>query len=213
MKKFFSVVFMWWLLAMVPQVWAQDVGSVACGQVQLAAQSAVASGGPYRSHGALVSTAAAVVDASEVAGGITEECSSCIVNQFARRIPIPEQTACGRADCGDCLTTGHGTGCEVATCQAAVCAIDEFCCGSNGWDSRCVGEAGASCVDAVPQLCAGPRCGNCVTTGHGTGCEVAACQAAVCAIDHFCCDGVWDPTCVGEAGDLCIDAVPPLCPL
>ena len=72
-----------------------DVGSRECRSVQLAAQAAVASGGPYRNHGQLVRTAAHVVDAAVTAGAITEECASCIVSQFARRIPIEDQTPCG----------------------------------------------------------------------------------------------------------------------
>jgi hypothetical protein len=85
-------------LAMAPQAWSQaagDVGSVKCRQVQLEAQTAVLTGGPYKTHGQLVSTAADVVSAAEDAGEITEACAACIMDQFARRIPIEEQTACG----------------------------------------------------------------------------------------------------------------------
>jgi hypothetical protein len=75
----------------------QDACPDECLAVQLAAQAAVAGGGPYRNHGQLVSTAAHVVSPAEEAGEITEECASCIMNQFARRIPIAEQTSCGVA--------------------------------------------------------------------------------------------------------------------
>jgi hypothetical protein len=47
-----------------------------------------------------------------------------------------------------------------------------------------------------------PPCGNCLT-GPGPGCQVAACQAAVCALDPFCCDTAWDNICVGEAATTC----------
>jgi hypothetical protein len=73
----------------------QDVGSQFCGQVQADAQDAVESGGDYRNHGQMVKTAANAVDPYTGTGAISEECSSCIVNQFARRIPIEEQEACG----------------------------------------------------------------------------------------------------------------------
>jgi len=73
----------------------QDVGSPLCAQVQADAQDAVVSGGPYKNHGQMVRTAAHVVSDYEEAGMITEECSSCIVSQFARRIPIEEQEPCG----------------------------------------------------------------------------------------------------------------------
>lgn len=111
MKKRFPVVTGFFLslvmvggafLVMVPQGWAQvpgDVGSEECREVQLEAQTAVVNGGPYKNHGKLVSTAAHVVSAAEDAGEITEECASCIMHQFARRIPIEQQTPCGPEPC------------------------------------------------------------------------------------------------------------------
>jgi hypothetical protein len=98
MKKLFTLMFIAVLLVIVPQVWAQDagdVGSPECGSAQLAAQNAVASGGPYKNHGQLVSTAATVVSPLDEAGTITDECASCIMNQFARSIPIDQQKPCG----------------------------------------------------------------------------------------------------------------------
>ena len=71
------------------------VGSPECLSAQLAAQAAVLAGMPYRNHGQLVSTAAHVVSDAENAGTIDDECASCIMNQFARRIPIDEQIPCG----------------------------------------------------------------------------------------------------------------------
>ena len=73
----------------------QDVGTSACGLVQASAQSAVDFGGPYRNHGRMVRTAARTVSEYVAAGIITDECSSCIVRQFAKRIPAEEQESCG----------------------------------------------------------------------------------------------------------------------
>jgi hypothetical protein len=72
-----------------------DVGSPECLEVQIDAQDAVADGFPYRNHGQMVNTAARVTSQAEQAGEITAECASCIVSQFARRIPIDEQELCG----------------------------------------------------------------------------------------------------------------------
>jgi len=91
MKKLLTLVLIGLFLGIVPKVWAQGVGSPECLMVQLDAQAAVTAGGPYLRHGHLVRTAAAVVDAAVVAGDIDEECASCIMNQFARGIPIAEQ--------------------------------------------------------------------------------------------------------------------------
>jgi len=75
--------------------YGQDVGTSACGLVQSVAQNAVDYGGPYRNHGRMVRTAARTVSQFVEAAVITEECSSCIVSQFARRIPAEEQESCG----------------------------------------------------------------------------------------------------------------------
>ena len=50
-----------------------------------------------------------------------------------------------------------------------------------------------------------PSCGNCLSTGHGTGCEVEACSSAIGALDPFCIDVEWDGLCVGQASDVCVD--------
>jgi hypothetical protein len=71
------------------------VRSAECRRVQLEAQAAVLAGAPYRNHGGMVSTAAKVVSAAVAAGRIDEDCASCIVNQFARNVPIAEQEPCG----------------------------------------------------------------------------------------------------------------------
>jgi hypothetical protein len=51
-------------------------------------------------------------------------------------------------------------------------------------------------------------CGNCIEAHGGIGCEQAECEAALCAIDGFCCDVAWDSICAGEALDIC---VPDIC--
>lgn len=102
--------------------------------------------------------------------------------------------------CGDCLTSGHGVGCEVSECEAAVCVDDDFCCWG-AWDGFCVDEAVNLCLGVSCQLDL-PLCPDCLT-GPGPGCEVSECQAAVCEVDPFCCDTAWDSFCVYEAGSLC----------
>jgi hypothetical protein len=137
---------------MAPQAWAQapgDVGSAQCREVQLAAQAAVASGGPYANHGALVRTAAKVVSQAEEAGTITEACSSCIMNQFARSIPIEQQTPCGVIP-GFCVPLCSGTGC---TAGATGCLVP--CEGAPDCDCVSTTEGTAACV--VP-ICTGIPC-------------------------------------------------------
>lgn len=44
---------------------------------------------------------------------------------------------------------------------------------------------------------------DCCVVHAAPGCNDPGCQAAVCAIDPFCCNTSWDGQCVGEAEDLC----------
>jgi hypothetical protein len=46
-------------------------------------------------------------------------------------------------------------------------------------------------------------CGNCYEAHGFPGCEYPACEAAVCAIDSFCCDVEWDGICADVALDNC----------
>lgn len=45
-----------------------------------------------------------------------------------------------------------------------------------------------------------PPSGNCCQENDDPGCQDPACEAAVCNIDDFCCDVVWDQVCVDLAG-------------
>lgn len=103
MKKLFTIGLIGAFLAIVGQ--AQDVpgdvGSAECLAVQWDAQAAVIDGEPYNNHGKRVSTASNVVRPAVDAWEITSACASCIMHQFARRIPIDEQVACGTSICYD----------------------------------------------------------------------------------------------------------------
>ncbi|MCH9683381.1 MAG: hypothetical protein K0V04_18235 [Deltaproteobacteria bacterium] len=102
----------------------------------------------------------------------------------------------------DCCDTSPSPGCIDASIQDCVCQQDPFCC-DMAWD--------ALCVDGVNVL----ACGTCEmetgsdgTTGDGpsacceqqpgAGCPEPDIEACVCAEDPFCCDFLWDLTCVGE---------------
>jgi hypothetical protein len=128
-----------------PQAWAQapgDIGSAECREAQVAAEIAVESGGPYENHGQLVRTAANVVSAAVAAGTITEACASCIMNQFARRIPIAEQAPCGQpqqAQQGFCAVTCAGGSCDGPTGCFQTCGGIPLCvCVSTTEGHACV---------------------------------------------------------------------------
>jgi hypothetical protein len=54
---------------------------------------------------------------------------------------------------------------------------------------------------ACPAGCPGP--GDCFVPGDTPGCNDPACCTAVCAVDPFCCQWVWDQGCVSQALALC----------
>lgn len=101
MKKlvlFTLVVF--FLFPFYSAVQAQDAGNVGsseCGELQSVVQETVGDEDPgvYRNHGKYVSTVAKIVSPLQEADEITEACSSCIVNQFARRVIVADQLTCG----------------------------------------------------------------------------------------------------------------------
>ena len=104
-RKLLSIVATVLLATFSYQGWAQvagDEGTFECRAVQVDAIAAVADGAPYRNHGQLVRTAANTVSEALEQASITEACSSCIVSQFARRLPVDLQEPCGPdAQCGD----------------------------------------------------------------------------------------------------------------
>lgn len=57
--------------------------------------------------------------------------------------------------------------------------------------------------------CDGNFASNCCVSHAGPGCDDAACQAAVCADDPFCCNNTWDSACANAAINECT----PLCDL
>lgn len=78
----------------IAQVVAQDPDP--CRELQVMVQETVGNEDPavYRNHGKYVSTVAKFVDPYLESGAIDSVCASCIVSQFARRIPIEDQEPC-----------------------------------------------------------------------------------------------------------------------
>ena len=157
-------------------VLAQDVGSGECRTVQLEAQEAAGDPADYKNHGKWVSTAARVVSPYTEDGTITEECSSCIINQFARRIPIAEQEACG-PDVPDLPE------CAPASCGNFIPCTEGGNCGSEG---VCVQTdatpSGGTCVNGLTPC---PGLAPCASTAD---CALGA----ICAFETCC----GDPVCV-----------------
>ncbi|MEE8384568.1 MAG: hypothetical protein V3S01_01440, partial [Dehalococcoidia bacterium] len=101
-------------------------------------------------------------------------------------------------DIHNCCEFGHGPGCNNATIEACMCAIDPFCC-NDDWDEICSEQVISFGCDTcegtedcngndVPDEC---ELHNCCEDGHGTGCSNATIEDCVCAVDPFCCDIEW----------------------
>ncbi|MEK6798996.1 MAG: thrombospondin type 3 repeat-containing protein, partial [Planctomycetota bacterium] len=53
----------------------------------------------------------------------------------------------------NCCAAHSGNGCDVASCQTAVCACDGSCC-STGWDASCAGNS-CGAQNLCPEICGG----------------------------------------------------------
>ncbi len=71
--------------------------------------------------------------------------------------------------------------------------ITAMTCGAAGFDTM------------LTVICGECQASNCCFPHGGQGCDDPACEAAVCAVDPFCCDTAWDGICAEEAQDLCGD--------
>ena len=72
-----------------------SIGTVECREVQLEIQNTIEMEDTYKNHGQLVKAVVHAVKSAKKAKLITGKCASCIFTQFAIRIPIEEQKACG----------------------------------------------------------------------------------------------------------------------
>jgi len=117
---------------------------------------------------------------------------------------------CGSGSSGSCFTP-HGTpACNDATCCAAVCAADPFCCQVT-WDSTCVLGATTLCGGGSG-TCGDPGAGSCTQPHPTPACSDAACCESVCAVDPSCCSQAWDSFCVSVAAVACASDCVPTCP-
>ncbi len=117
MKMLAGLVMMFSLFVLIPNSWAGLVPTDNCTEAQIAVQDAVVSGEPFRNHGKLVKTAAHTANPYLESEQISEECHSCIVSQFARRIPIGEQEICTAEIIPEGEACGEDTngGCNTVT--------------------------------------------------------------------------------------------------
>jgi len=109
----------------------------------------------------------------------------------------------GGGVCGDDMIDGMEV-CDGADLAGEDCVSQGFAGGVLGCAGDCSGFDTAGCMAG-----GGPDSDCCTESPTGTpGCTDPACEAAVCAVDSFCCDTDWDGICADTAGAEC----PALCP-
>lgn len=152
-----------------------DVGSFECRALQKSVQAEVGdeSTAGKRNHGQFVKTVAHLVGPHVESGEITEECASCIVSQFARRILIANQRACGP---------------DVRSCQPQTCGTFTICDPEVSCFCFEMVEGGGVCVNDY-------FCANAVRCPNGTSdCPLGSvCTTNTCCGEPLCaalvCDG------------------------
>lgn len=95
---------------------------------------------------------------------------------------------------GGCTPIEGFAGCAGCACEEAVCADQPSCCAEE-WTPECAAACaalGLGCERDLPDDFDG-----CVAAWgvEAQGCGGCACEAAVCALDDYCCDGEWDAFC------------------
>ena len=110
---------------------------------------------------------------------------------------------------GGCFETHDNPGCDIESCCTAVCKFDGDGDGKPDFPECCEVEWDLSCVQLAKTLCcSGTQCGDicagsCLESTGTPNCDDPACCSAVCAIDPYCCNIVWDGQCANEAEVRC----------
>ncbi len=82
---------------MCPNAWTDSISTApvadcSCGERQAGVILLMPDESSFQNHGKYVSAAVTILDSM---GAVSEECHSCIVNQFARSVPQDAMTSCG----------------------------------------------------------------------------------------------------------------------
>jgi CxxC motif-containing protein (DUF1111 family) len=110
---------------------------------------------------------------------------------------------CGSPNAGPCCVATGTPFCEDATCCAAICAIDPYCC-DTAWDSLCAEAAIEICGVCSDVLgCGSPASGACCEAKSTPFCEDPSCCSTICLLDPFCCEVMWDDICAEAANGYC----------
>jgi hypothetical protein len=120
-----------------------------------------------------------------------------------------EPVACGE----QVVCPGKGMGASATfvadPCDDYIVAFGPLTNLAPGGVTTSAGKITISCSPDAP-ACGEAAAGSCFTPHGAPNCDSASCCAAVCAVDPYCCEVLWDNICVQEAYQYC--APPPACP-
>ena len=143
----------------------------ACRQAQLAVQSQVGDVTSYANHGQLMKAVAAAANVFLESGEIDAECHSCIVSQYARRIPVADMEACGPdspnpecqgSECGNLLPCNEPNSCPTPLCfttaeGGGLCAEGSTAC-AGLLPCQGTGDCPPGSICVVRSCCGDPVC-------------------------------------------------------
>ena len=151
-------------------------------------------------------------DDSECCKTVCEEdpiCCSVSWDGFCSKeaLDLCEPPECGEFSAGDCCIENLSPACNNKRCCDAVCEQDPVCCDFS-WDFACVDLARQDTTNCGCSFdCGDPCSGSCCIANFTPSCDNEECCSAICKIDPFCCETIWDFSCAGAANfeSICTD--------
>ena len=145
--------------------------------------------------------------------GIPEEFDVCLGTQIPESVPTSGTLSANNSallDGSGFFTTAAPNGPELSFSLAETggCSCEQIVEALGVGQGHLMNGCSPGIMQNWVDFLADQSCGDCVEANGTPGCENTACEAAVCAVDSFCCNVFWDSICAGEALDIC---VPDLC--
>lgn len=126
-------------------------------------------------------------------------CCSLIWDQYCSYLALEHCAAkcCAPAiGSNGCCVNSDEPGCNHSACEARVCLVDPTCC-TDAWDYECLILVYDLCNIECGEF--GCDCCGIQSTPYCSGWNTGDCSGEVCAVDPYCCNVVWDQTCVDLA--------------
>jgi hypothetical protein len=127
----------------------------------------------------------------------------CCTNAWDSICISQVDSVCGEtctAGCGDSICDASlGENCSTCVADCGGCPVPV--CG----DAKCDPAVGEDCSTCAADCgtCGGTCAHDICVTGKPLDANCDKCAAAICAVDSFCCNSMWDSICVSEVQSIC----------